>query len=81
MKNDRYKDYVAMSLKYLIMKRKKKVCLVICTSTIIKSKKMYIKLLEEKILRIIVLENVTLWMIYYSFSLLSPIFLSAITLL
>lgn len=54
MRNNKYEDYVAMSLKYHIMKRKKH--LVMCISTTIKSKKMYIKILEEEKLGIIVLE-------------------------
>lgn len=42
MKNDKYEDYVAMSLKYHVIKKKEH--LVMDTSTAIKSKKMYIKI-------------------------------------
>lgn len=44
MKNNKYEDYVAMSLKHHMMKRKNHH--VICTPTAVINKKMYIKIWE-----------------------------------
>lgn len=70
MKKDKYRDYVAMSLRYHTVKRNEH--LAMPTSTMIKSKERYLEKSGEKPQRLIVLEKVTLWMIYYTSSLLPP---------
>lgn len=76
MKNGEEGDYVVMSLKHHLMKRKKH--LATCISTAVRSKDYIKKKMGRKKLGTIVLEKVTFWMTYNSSSLLLPISLSVL---